>query len=97
MLSPEQVVEAKLGMQRSLLERAGVDASSIERLQQTKLGLRRLSSTNGAGGVLDLFYERWKVRATLENKTYAAICKELLASTYASYDDDDQELSLIHI
>ena len=90
-LSPEQVAEAQDGMRRSLLDRAGVDASSTEQLQKTKLGLRKLSSTNGAGGVLDLFYERWKLRVTLENETYATICKELFASTYASYDNDLEE------
>ena len=79
-------MEAKNGMNKSLLDHAGVDASSLEQLQKTKMGLKNLSSTNGAGGVLDLFYERWKMRITLENKAYAAICKELYASTYASYD-----------
>ena len=87
-LSQAEVREALDGMQQSLLDAAGVDASSMERLQETRLGLDSLSSTHGAGGVLDLFYERWKIRLTLENRKYSSICKELYASTYATYDGD---------
>ena len=43
-----------------------------------------MSSTGGAGGVLDRFYDRWKLELTLENERYAQAMSELYGATYAT-------------
>lgn len=50
-LTAEEVQQARAGLQQTLDD---LGASS-------PAGLRRLSSTNGAGGILDLFYYPWKL------------------------------------
>lgn len=41
-----------------------------------------MSTTNGAGGVLDRFHDEWKLKVTLENKKYSNIMQDLYDSTY---------------
>mmetsp|Transcript_6119 Transcript_6119/g.18468 ORF Transcript_6119/g.18468 Transcript_6119/m.18468 type:complete len:330 (+) Transcript_6119:2-991(+) len=72
-LSAEGVAAAVRGFDESLRLR-GAEARDGE-------SLRRLSST--AGGVLDLFYEPWKLEATANNERYARIYRDLLRHTYA--------------
>ena len=50
----------------------------------THEGLRRLSTTRGAGGVLDLFYDRWKLDLTLATPAYADAYRDLFEATYAT-------------
>lgn len=57
-LSSVQLKAANLGLKQTLLK-YGVDTTDEISLQRTKKELKKLSSTNGAGGVLDLFYEEW--------------------------------------
>ena len=52
-LNEKQVEAAQLGLANTLKTEAGVDTSN---LAQSGHGLHQLSSTNGSGGVLDLFY-----------------------------------------
>ena len=46
--------------------------------------LKQASSTGGAGGVLDSFYEPWKLHLTLQHTRYAAAMAELYEATYAT-------------
>ncbi len=80
-LDASGLAAARRGLEASLA-RYGVDASD----PATFRGLRRLSSTNGAGGVLDLFYERWKLELSLETVKFADAYRDLLAATYATGD-----------
>ena len=72
-LSSEQVAIAREGLQLTLRGR-GIDTDFIlqsidemqssdilDQLRQQTEAFARLSSTNGSGGVLDLFYEDWKL------------------------------------
>jgi Protein of unknown function (DUF1479) len=56
-LSAEELDEATLGVREALAKR-GIDA---DRLEETGQRLQSLSSTRGSGGVLDVFYEPFKI------------------------------------
>ena len=71
-LSKERLAAARRGL-AATLQRHGV---SIEDAA-THEGLRRLSTTRGAGGVLDLFYDRWKLDLTLATPLYADAYRNL--------------------
>ena len=66
---------------KSTLAKYGVHTEDLE---NTSNRLKILSSTNGAGGVLDLFYPRWKIAATLENQKYYKAASDLIRSTYGT-------------
>lgn len=58
-LTQEQVAAARRGLfQQTLWSDWGVD---VENLESTGGGLRQASSTQGSGGVLDVFYPTWKL------------------------------------
>lgn len=78
-LSRSGVRDAMDGLESTLAASAGVDVND---LAATAAGLAKLSSTGGAGGVLDVFYPRWKLAATLENPRYAAAISDLYSATY---------------
>ena len=65
-LADDGLAKAKAGMAETLLAQ-GVDLNNLE---ATVHGLGALSSTGGAGGVLDVFYPAWKLQATLDNLNY---------------------------
>ena len=65
-LSKERLAAARRGL-AATLQRHGVSMEDAA----THEGLRRLSTTRGAGGVLDLFYDRWKLDLTLATPAYA--------------------------
>ena len=55
--------------------------------QASRDALAALSSTGGAGGVLDMFYDDWKLRLTLGSQSgcatrYAKIAHQLMAATF---------------
>ncbi len=62
-------------------------------LLETAEGIRHLSSTGGAGGVLDVFYSPFKLKATF-NLRYVAAYADLLHCTYGSYVGDGIDGSL---
>ena len=69
----------------------GVDADN---LMETAGNLSLLSSTGGAGGVLDIFYSHFKLRI-YENAKIAACLSDLWAATFAAptptvAEDDDE-------
>ena len=78
-LSKERLAAARRGL-AATLARHGV---SIEDAA-THEGLRRLSTTRGAGGVLDLFYDRWKLDLTLATPAYADAYRDLFEATYGT-------------
>lgn len=79
-LSPVELREANDGM-TAQMQGLGVETLDGE------IDLERLttlSSTGGAGGVLDLFYPEWKLRATLLNEKYHAAYTDLLQATFGA-------------
>lgn len=69
------VARALAGFEATL-RRHGVDTCD---LSGSQAALRKLSTK---GGVLDLFFEPWKLEATVSNERYAAAMTALLEATY---------------
>lgn len=82
-LSDTEVREALEGFQRSLMEK-GCDTSQ---LSSTASALKGLSSTHGSGGILDIFYEEWKLKLN-EHPAIVSAIQSLWAVTYANLDED---------
>jgi hypothetical protein len=74
------------GLARTLREQCSVDVND---LCGTASNLRQLSSTNGSGGVLDVFYDAWKMKIAL-NPTLFAWTRQLWK---AAYCHDGQSLN----
>lgn len=75
-----------------------LNAKDIDRLEETAGGLRHLSSTGGSGGVLDLYYPKWKLKLAENPKFFDAI-SQLWKATYASYNpkEEDQQEQQQHL
>ncbi|CAI5709780.1 unnamed protein product [Hyaloperonospora brassicae] len=84
-LTPDQVAEARQGL-HSELAKYGVDH---ENLQETGANLKKLSSTGGAGGILDLFYPSWRLKVAEHEQVFAAMT-DLWQATYAQNHPDFQ-------
>ena len=69
----DELAAATAGMRTTLLD-TGVD---LDDPGSTVEHLGALSSTGGAGGVLDLFYLEWKLKATLDNPRYLGAIPDL--------------------
>mmetsp|Transcript_7698 Transcript_7698/g.11341 ORF Transcript_7698/g.11341 Transcript_7698/m.11341 type:complete len:369 (-) Transcript_7698:422-1528(-) len=82
-LSEEELDRARQGMHATLLK-YGVDHDN---LQETGHNLKSLSSTNGAGGILDVFYPAWKMELC-ENPKMLAIISQLWECFQVASDDD---------
>ena len=80
-LTPQQLEAARTGLDATL-QQHGVNPSELD---GTAEKLRALSSTNGAGGVLDLFYPPWKLEATLQNDAYFHAVTDIYQASYGSY------------
>jgi len=65
----EEIEKANQGL-KSTLKKYGVDINDLE---NTGHRLRELSSTNGSGGVLDIFYPKWKLEVALHPKFFSII------------------------
>jgi hypothetical protein len=78
-LTSKEVAQVRAAFHASLLSK-GVD---ILDLASTAHRLSRYSSTGGAGGILDVFYEEWKLRLN-EHPKVVKIMQELWKHTYAS-------------
>jgi hypothetical protein len=76
-LTPSQVDAAQQGLSETLA-RHGVDT---DHLNTTGCALQNLSSTNGSGGVLDLFYEDWKMKVATNPRLFS-ITTQLWESAY---------------
>jgi len=78
-LSAETVAQVRAAYHATLLE-YGVDAKDLD---GTACNVAALSSTGGSGGVLDLFYEPWKL-ALVEHAGIVRVLQTLWTHTYAT-------------
>ena len=83
---------------QTTLDRCGVNKKSLNVVaagntndwdEESAKAFSNLSSTNGSGGVLDLFYEDWKMCIATHPKLWT-ITKQLWKSAY-DYDRDENE------
>lgn len=82
----DNVLEEALSDFNETLSQHGIE---IEDLANTVENIARLSSTGGAGGVLDLFYPKWKLEVTLRNQHYVDAITDLYQATYGNYSAGD--------
>jgi hypothetical protein len=81
-LTSERIHHTRQEFHNTLRALYGVD---YDNLPDTCQRIKALSSTNGAGGILDLFYFDWKLKLN-EDELIVAIMRSLWAATYASGD-----------
>jgi Protein of unknown function (DUF1479) len=74
---------------RHTLQKHGVDTSNLE---QTGHNLQALSSTNGSGGVLDIFYDQWKIKVASHIKLFA-MTRQLWQAAYCHCGEEWDSLS----
>jgi hypothetical protein len=91
-LSQSELNEANEGLSRTLAE-FGIDAND---LNGTGHALQSLSSTNGSGGVLDLFYPEWKIQVASSPRLFWATC-ELWKAAYCHNGETRDELNDSHV
>ncbi|KAL7579836.1 hypothetical protein ACA910_004849 [Epithemia clementina (nom. ined.)] len=84
LLSQEELEVAWEGLHETLSAH-GVE---LHDLVNTGHNLCALSSTNGAGGVLDVFYEHWKLEIAT-NKRLLAWTQQLWRAAYCSHDNGE--------
>ena len=70
MLNELELKEAKNGMIQSLKKR-GVNSFDVKD-EESARAFEKLSSTNGSGGVLDIFFDPWKLKIATHPKLFAA-------------------------
>ncbi len=83
-LTREELCRATKGLHETLKYRYGVDPDN---LSETAQNLRALSSTNGSGGILDVFYPQWKLELS-ENEKFIAIISQLWSAGFRNKYDD---------
>ena len=86
-LSGEELRAAREGLSRTMT-RHGID---VGRLDETGRALANLSSTNGSGGVLDVFYDPWKVAVATNPKLYR-MTTQLWEAAYCHRGESQEEL-----
>ncbi|CAH0487985.1 unnamed protein product [Peronospora farinosa] len=84
-LTPNELAESRQGLHRELAK-YGVDHDN---LIETGDNLKKLSSTGGAGGILDLFYPSWRLKVAEHENIFAAMT-DLWQATYAHNHSDFQ-------
>jgi hypothetical protein len=93
---PSVLSETEIGEVLSELEayllKNGCDPKN---LAGTAGELAKLSSTNGSGGVLDVFYEGWKLKLN-EHPKIVEILQSLWANSYAPYREEDSDSLFSH-
>lgn len=89
-LSPEQVSLALEGL-CDTFKRLGVETFSVED-EDSARAFSQLSSTNGSGGVLDIFYESWKMEIATSPKLLA-MTQQLWAAAYCHDGEARDSLS----
>lgn len=87
-LSREEVTEALNGLHKTLSD-YGVD---VHNLDETGRQLQQLSSTGGSGGVLDIFYAKWKTKISTHSKLFQ-ITSQLWKAAYCYKGETKQQLS----
>ncbi|CEG35744.1 Phytanoyl-CoA dioxygenase [Plasmopara halstedii] len=84
-LTPDEVAAARHGLHAEL---AKYDVLH-DNLKETGRNLKKLSSTGGAGGILDLFYPSWRLKVAEHDRIFAAMT-DLWQATYANNSSDFQ-------
>ena len=87
-MNESELAEARNGLNETLLKH-GVDPDHLE---STGHHLPSLSSTNGSGGVLDCFYEPWKLKIAV-HPTLFQITTELWETGYCHKGESKEDLS----
>ena len=82
LLSVTELSQARQGLSDTLQNHHGIEPN---RLAETGHRLADLSSTNGSGGVLDLFYDEWKMTNIACHPTLLAWTQQLWKELYAVY------------
>ena len=85
-LSPEEVTNAREGLHAHLRGAVGLDVTDLD---GTASGLRALSSTNGSGGVLDVWYPPFKLEL-MQHPLLFAMMSQLWAATFAAYRAEEE-------
>jgi len=88
-LSPDEVSRSLEGLNNTL-KRFGVRSLSVDD-EESARAFSKLSSTNGSGGVLDVFYEPWKMEIATSPRLFA-MTQELWASAYCHNGESKETL-----
>ncbi|KAL7491398.1 hypothetical protein ACHAWT_000762 [Skeletonema menzelii] len=85
LLSPSEIIEAQTSLAQTLLNDLEVDISNLE---ETGHNLTKASSTNGAGGVLDIFYPEWKMNIATNEQLFR-MTSQLWKEAYCNGETKD--------
>lgn len=77
-LTQEEVDDIRKSFHSHLMNTVQCD---VDNLEETAANLSRLSSTGGAGGILDVFYAEWKLKINEHPIIYSLVC-DLWKNTY---------------
>jgi hypothetical protein len=86
-LSGNELSSARTSLQETLWK-YGVD---INNLQETGHHFTKLSSTNGSGGVLDIYYETWQIQMFAANPRLFQITTELWDAMYGHPEEETRQ------
>jgi Protein of unknown function (DUF1479) len=86
-LTEAELENAQLGLHDTLL-RYGIDTNNLE---ETGHALQQLSSTNGSGGVIDLFYDEWKLQVATNEKLFR-VTQELWEVGFCHHGEQREDL-----
>jgi Uncharacterized protein family UPF0029/Protein of unknown function (DUF1479) len=90
LLTPSELERAKDGFRQSLQSRGVYGFSEDD--EGSALAFDRLSSTNGSGGVLDIFYDDWKMHGVATHPKLFSITKQLWKASYSHGGTDKDSL-----
>ena len=79
-LSEAELDEAKNGLMQSL-RRRGIKSFNVDDIESA-LAFQKLSSTNGSGGVLDIFHDDWKLTLIATHPKLFSITQQLWKAAY---------------
>lgn len=88
-LSPIELRDAQCGLVETLAQ-YGIDEHDLE---GTGHHLKQLSSTNGSGGVLDIFYPAWKLNVATNPNLFAMTC-QLWEAAFSNFNDNEYEIEI---
>jgi hypothetical protein len=89
-LTEKEIEGAKDGFIRSLQER-GVSSFDLDNLDAAR-AFDKLSSTNGSGGVLDIFYDDWKLKGIATSEKLFSMTVQLWKAMYKHGGQDKESL-----
>mmetsp|Transcript_2367 Transcript_2367/g.3428 ORF Transcript_2367/g.3428 Transcript_2367/m.3428 type:complete len:488 (+) Transcript_2367:99-1562(+) len=91
-LTPLQLERTKIGFTNTLKYHK-IDPNH---LKETGCNLRSLSSTNGSGGVLDIFYPQWKMLNIVTNKCLFDVTRQLWEASLCHNGESEGEMMTIN-